>query len=350
MPAKNKAIDIETFLSKSQHTPIIDVRSPSEFKRGHIPGAINIPIFNDDERAAVGTTYVQKGRDLAVEQGLGYVGPNLVRFVKMAKEKAPNNELLVHCWRGGMRSASMAWLFNTADISTYTLVGGYKSYRNYVLKSFDADFKFVILGGMTGSGKTAILKEIENQGQQVIDLEGIANHKGSAFGALGQQPQPTTEHFENILYTQLSKLDTSKHIWLEDESKAIGGVFIPDAFFAQMRQSLVMAIERPKEVRVRRLVEEYAFFNPEELSAAVNRISKRLGGDNTKECLESIESGNIARAIEISLSYYDKTYTYGLSNRTQKPYQIELGDDNPSHDAATIIGKAWDILEGKEKS
>ncbi len=344
MPAKNKAIDIETFLSKSQHTPIIDVRSPSEFKRGHLPGAINIPIFNDDERAAVGTTYVQKGRDLAVEQGLGYVGPKLVQFVKMAKEKAPNNELLVHCWRGGMRSASMAWLFNTADITTYTLVGGYKAYRNYVLKSFEQHYKFVILGGMTGSGKTAILNEIGNQGEQVIDLEGIAHHKGSAFGALGQQPQPTTEHFENILFTLLCKLDATRRIWLEDESKAIGSVFIPDAFFAQMRESPVLAIERPKDVRVKRLVEEYAFFNPSELSAAVNRISKRLGGDNTKACLEGIESGNIARAIEISLSYYDKTYTYGLGNRTQKPIQIELGDDNPSQDAATVISKAESLI------
>lgn len=344
MPAKNKAIDIETFLSKSQHTPIIDVRSPLEFKRGHLPGAINIPIFNDDERAAVGTTYVQKGRDLAVEQGLGYVGPKLVQFVKMAKEKAPNNELLVHCWRGGMRSASMAWLFNTADITTYTLVGGYKAYRNYVLKSFEQHYKFVILGGMTGSGKTAILNEIGNQGEQVIDLEGIAHHKGSAFGALGQQPQPTTEHFENILFTQLCKLDATRRIWLEDESKAIGSVFIPDAFFAQMRESPVLAIERPKDVRVKRLVEEYAFFNPSELSAAVNRISKRLGGDNTKACLEGIESGNIARAIEISLSYYDKTYTYGLGNRTQKPIQIELGDDNPSQDAATVISKAESLI------
>ena len=330
-------INIEEFLNQRFCVPVVDVRSPGEYSRGHIPGAINIPLFSDEERAEVGTLFKQKGRLEAIHRGLDIVGPQMSEKVKMAQEVAKENKLLLYCWRGGMRSSSMSWLFNQVGIETHVLVGGYKSYRRNALKLFERTQEIIILGGMTGSGKTAILKELECIGEQVIDLEGLAQHKGSAFGGIGQKKQPTTEHFENILFDELAKFNPNKRLWLEDESHSIGSVFIPMPLFQQMRQAKTIAIDRPFSVRVNRLMEEYASFPPNDLSLAVERISKRLGGDNAKVSLESIAKGDYRKAIEICLTYYDKTYSYGLQKREIKPIVIELEEDNPHENAKRII-------------
>ena len=226
-----KELDILQFLTLAETIPVIDVRSPAEFEKGHIPGAFNIPLFNNEERAIVGTLYKQKGKNEAVLAGLDIVGPKMSSLVSEARKISVNNEVLVHCWRGGMRSGSFCWLLNTVGIKASTLKKGYKAYRNHVLQSFEKPFQIIILGGETGSGKTEILKYIREEGEQVIDLEGIAHHKGSSFGAIGQEPQPRPEQFENDLALQWNKLDPSKRIWLEDESKNIGRVFITDSLW-----------------------------------------------------------------------------------------------------------------------
>ncbi|HOP03271.1 MAG TPA: tRNA 2-selenouridine(34) synthase MnmH [Tenuifilaceae bacterium] len=330
-------ISIDKFLEFRSSIPVVDVRSPGEYHRGHIPGAVNIPLFNDDERAEVGTIYKQKGRLSAIHRGLDIIGPQMSEKVRLAHEVACNNKLMVYCWRGGMRSSSMSWLFNQVGIETRVLVGGYKSFRRTAQKQFELPFKIIVLGGMTGSGKTAILNELVSMDEQVIDLEGLAHHKGSAFGGIGQQKQPTTEHFENKLFDELFKIDTNQWLWLEDESHSIGSVFIPLPLFQQMRQAKTIAIERPFSVRVDRLVEEYAYFPPNELSQAVSRITKRLGGDNAKVSLESIERGDYRKAIEICLKYYDKTYQYGLDKRDVKPTTIQLDEDDPTENAKKLI-------------
>jgi tRNA 2-selenouridine synthase len=334
----NSNIDIEQFLELSETTPIIDVRAPVEYNHAHIPGAYNIPLFSDEEREKVGTLYKKTGRDEAILLGLELVGLKLGDLVRSAKKISRENKILVHCWRGGMRSSSMAWLLNTAGIETKVLNGGYKTYRRYVKSQFEKKAKLAILGGMTGSGKTEILKHLHQNGQQFIDLEKLANHKGSAFGALGQEEQCSTEQFENLLFQQWIKLDLSKVTWLEDESQAIGRIRIPEEIYNQIRESALIQIIIPKQLRINRLNEEYGSFEHDLLINSIERIKKRLGGLNTNLATEAIHNQDIKKAIDISLAYYDKAYLFGLSKRTKESiYDLPLDGIDPKINAQKVL-------------
>jgi tRNA 2-selenouridine synthase len=311
-------VNIEQFLGLSKTIPVIDVRSPSEFQKGHVPGAINIPLFSDEERAKVGTLYVQKGREDAFLLGFEIAGPKLKQFCIEALEIATDKKLLVHCWRGGMRSSSMAWLFDQTGIETFVLKGGYKSFRRHVLETFSNPPEFIVLGGMTGSGKTQILQEIKKGGEQVIDLEAMAHHKGSAFGGLGQAPQPTQEQFENNLFSETKSIDYSLSVWVEDESIAIGKIQLPKAWFEKMKQSRVICVEVNKETRLKRLVNEYSGFPHDLLAQSIKKIEKRLGYDCTKAALEALSRGDYYKVSDITLYYYDKAYRNQLDNRPQE--------------------------------
>jgi tRNA 2-selenouridine synthase len=308
-------LNISAFLDLAVSVPVVDVRSPSEFSIGHIPGAFNIPLFDDKERESVGIKYKKKGRREAILKGLQLTGPKMYLKLEEALKLAKENRLLVHCWRGGMRSEAMAWLFSLGDIDTKILDGGYKSYRHYVLEKLSEKRKYIILGGLTGSGKTEMLKTLKNTGYQVIDLEGIACHKGSAFGSLGQPDQPTSEHFANLLFHEIEKTDKNKFVWFEDESKNIGTVFMPDEFYLRLQESPVIAIIMTVQTRMPRLIKEYSAYPKEELISSIKKISKRLGGDNTKVAIAELEANSLTRAIEITLNYYDKTYMYGLKRK-----------------------------------
>ncbi|CCH56165.1 tRNA 2-selenouridine synthase [Fibrisoma limi BUZ 3] len=309
---------IDEFLGMAQSLPVIDVRSPGEFAHAHIPGAVNIPLFDNDERAQVGTRYKQAGKDAAVLLGLDLVGSKLARFVKESKKLNPKTgEVLVHCWRGGMRSGSFAWLLDTAGLTASTLVGGYKTYRNTVLAALAEPRQLIILGGKTGSGKTDILKELARQGEQVIDLEGLAHHKGSSYGAIGQPPQPSSEQFENLIYREWRTLDPARRIWLEDESRNVGTCFIPLPLWLQMRSAPVAFVDVPKEVRIQRLVQEYAGIDHNLLVEATERIRKRLGNQITQQALDALARHDYAHVADLTLAYYDKAYLHGLSQRDQ---------------------------------
>lgn len=318
MPDK---LSTEAFLEAAKQFPLLDVRSPSEYKRAHIPGAISFPIFDDDQRARIGTTYKQVGKDQAIELGLEIVGPQLSQWVKMAKKLAVDHTILVHCWRGGMRSGSMAWLFETAGLTVKLLEGGYKAYRNYVLCEFDRKIPFIVLGGKTGSGKTAILLEMQKRGAQVIDLEGIAHHRGSAFGHLGLEPQPMSEYFENIVVAQLRQMDYSKPIWIEDESRNIGQVYMPLGLYTQLRAAPLLFLDIAAEYRLPYLVKVYAHYPKEDLAFAVGKIKKRLGGDLYKNAIDALEVNDFSQVAAITLQYYDKAYVHGLHQRL--PEQIQ---------------------------
>jgi tRNA 2-selenouridine synthase len=333
-----KHIDIEEFLELSENIPIVDVRSPKEYDHARIPGAFNIPLFDDKEREKVGTLYKQKGRDEAILCGLELVGPKLGNLVREAKKLSTDNKILVHCWRGGMRSGSMAWLLGTAGMDVKVLNGGYKTYRRHVKSLFQKQANIVILGGMTGSGKTEILAELNELGEQVVDLEGLANHKGSAFGALGQEEQCSTEQFENLLFNEWKKLDLEKPVWLEDESQAIGKIRIPEEVFVQIRENHLINVIIPKELRIQRLLKEYGNFDKELLVSSVLKIKKRLGGLNTAIAIDSINNQQIDKAIDFSLTYYDKAYQYGLSKRNQdKILNLELKQIDPKENASIIL-------------
>jgi tRNA 2-selenouridine synthase len=345
-------LHIEEFLKRSKDALVIDVRSPGEYHHAHIPGAINVPLFTDEERKVVGTAYKQVSRKEAIKIGLDYFGPKMKGIVEQVEELIGNKQnaiskgdncqlpldncLFIHCWRGGMRSGAIAWLLNLYGFKVNTLAGGYKAYRNYVFQTFEQPFPLKILGGFTGSGKTELLKQLEKEGEVIIDLETIASHKGSAFGNINMPEQPSQEMFENILAEELwkkslpidqqdSPLTTHNSlIWLEDESQRIGHVNIPAAFWKTMRNSPVFFLEVPFEQRLDHITEEYCHFDKERLLNAIERISKRLGGLNTNLAKEALEQDNFKECFCILLKYYDKHYLKGLHNRENLPALLQI--------------------------
>jgi tRNA 2-selenouridine synthase len=332
--------DIIRFLKLAENIPVIDVRSPLEFEAGHIPGAFNIPLFDNAERAIVGTKYQKEGRIPAIIEGLKLSGTSMYYKLEQALQKADKGKLLVHCWRGGMRSEAMAWLFSLGGVETKVLEGGYRAYRHHVLSTLSGKRKIIILGGMTGSGKTQILSILKNRGQQVIDLEGLANHKGSAFGSLGQLPQPSTEQFVNDLFTRWHNLQ-DPHVWIEDESRNIGTVFLPESFYLNMQEAVTIVLIMDIKTRLPRLMEEYSNYPADLLKTSVNKISKRLGGDRTKDAIAAIDSGNIAKAIEISLHYYDKAYQFSLKKKNPKNMIfVDTGTDDIGVNATKVLEAA----------
>jgi tRNA 2-selenouridine synthase len=315
-------IRIDEFLEMAGKYPVLDVRSPGEYTHAHIPGAYNLPLFSDEERKVVGTMYKQEGREQAVKTGLDYFGVKMRKMVEDVEEiirshrfPIPGNTVLVHCWRGGMRSAGVAWLLDLYGFEVYTLVGGYKAFRNWVLQQFEKPYHFKMIGGYTGSGKTHVLKELGLANHSIVDLEGIAYHKGSAFGDLGEKKQPTQEMFENTLGLELNAIGENKDIWVEDESRRIGNINLPLALWATMRRSPVFFLEVPFEERLNYITEEYGKFKKEELINATVRIRKRLGGLNTKNAVSYLLEGNCKEAFRILLNYYDKFYEHGLHDR-----------------------------------
>ena len=332
------------FLELSETIQIADVRSPSEFNFGHIPGAVNIPLFDDKEREAVGTKFKKEGRVPAIIEGLKNTGPAMVSKLEQGLKIANKGKLLVHCWRGGMRSEAMAWLFSLGDLEIYILDGGYKSYRRYILESFSEKRKMIVLGGMTGSSKTHILRYLKSAGQQILDLERLANHKGSAFGALGQPPQPTTEQFGNLLFNDWKQLNRELPFWVEDESRNIGSVFMPDTFYHNMQEMPAIVLIMDVKSRLPRLLKEYSTYPAESLKLSVLKISKRLGGDKTRDAINAVETGDFAKAIEIVLYYYDKAYQFGLKKKNNKNIiYVRTDSDNIESNAMKVLEAARTI-------
>ena len=331
-------LHIDDFLDKSHLVPVIDVRSPAEFDKGHIPGALNLPLFTNEERSIVGTLYLQKGSTEAMRKGLELIGPKMKEFADTAINIAPGKEAIIHCWRGGMRSNSMAWLLNTIGIKTETLEGGYKSYRRYAHANFARPVKLIVIGGMTGSGKTEVLEALESLGKQVIHLELLAKHKGSVFGSFGMPEQPTTEQFENDLFARLRQLNFEEPVYVEDESLAIGRVFIPQPFFKQMSLARCFNLVVPLERRIPQLVDAYTGGNNEFLVAGVKRLEKRLGFANAALMIEQIENGQMKDAVEIVLRYYDKVYARSIGQLKRKDVMdIFVNSENSNEIALKII-------------
>jgi len=310
-------LSAKVFLEKSKTIPVIDVRTPKEFDEGHIPGAINIPIFTNEERVVIGTLYKNSGKESAVMRGLKFVGPKMYDFVAEAKKhiQGKNKSILIHCWRGGMRSASMAWLFNTAGLNADILEGGYKAYRSYIREDFATPKKLIVLGGYTGSGKTELLHKLREKGEQILDLEGVANHKGSVYGGLGQAPQPTNEQYENNLWVEWENFNSEKPVWVEDESRSVGSVGINAPLYNQMFNSQVIFVRIPIEVRIKRLVNEYACFSKKDLLELSTRIVKKLGGNNLKDLTEALDKSDFDTVTAITLRYYDRAYEKGLAKK-----------------------------------
>lgn len=292
---------------------LFDVRSPKEFAKGHIPCAVNLPLFSDQEREDVGKQYKKKGKEKAIELGLKIVGPKLSRLALLAKEKSVGKCSKIYCWRGGMRSASVGWLLDLMGKNTLTLKGGYKSFRKWVSKIFHKTYKIYIIGGMAGSGKTRILRTLHSMGEQVLDLESLAKHRGSSYGSLGKQP--TNEQFENNLALQWISFDSLRPIWIENESRTIGSCVIPEPLFEKMRTAKLIQIEIPLNERLRNLRDDYKNCSADFLLQATESLCKRLGGLRTNQIKRAVLGEDYMDAYKIALEYYDKAYYYDLKRK-----------------------------------
>lgn len=333
-------IDVATFLLFSRNSLVLDVRSPSEFSQARYPGAYSLPLFTDEERKVVGTAYKQESKEKAIKIGLDYFGPKMRAMVEEVETLTQNGnkKILVHCWRGGMRSGGVAWLLDLYGFEVYQLTGGYKAYRNWVLRQLENPYDLKILSGNTGSGKTPLLHDLEKSGMQMVDLEALASHKGSALGGINQAPQPSQEMFENLLAEKLSSKNTEKTILLEDESQRIGNLNIPNVLWQKMKESDLIYLQIPFDERLKYLVEEYGKLPIEELKNAILRIQKRLGGLETKNAIQHLEDQNLSGCFGILLRYYDKWYEKGLNSKEKgEIIKIEGESVNVELNAKKII-------------
>ena len=334
-------IPLSEFLPGAAEVPILDVRAPVEYAQGHIPGAVSFPLFSDEERARIGTTYKQISQDRAVLLGLDFFGPKMSQLVKLAQKVAPHKQVRVHCWRGGMRSGAVQWLLELAGFEVRLLDKGYKDYRRGVLAMLEHPRPLWVLGGLTGSGKTDVLHQLAAQGQPVLDLEGLAHHKGSAFGSIGQPAQPTQEQFENNLAAALEKLPGTAPVWVEDESRTIGAVHLTGRMYEQMRRAPLLLLEIPREVRVQKLAEEYGRHDPGALAASIQRNRKRLGGVATREPLAANGHDDMPKMVSLVLDYYDRTYLHGLEDR---PFvRVASATADPVENAALVLRAAQNL-------
>jgi tRNA 2-selenouridine synthase len=241
------------------------------------------------------------------------------------------SELLVYCWRGGMRSSNFCQFAHMSRIKTHALEGGYKAYRQLATDIFKKPYQFIVIGGYTGSGKSEVLRELSTYGEQIIDLEKLASHRGSAFGGLMMPPQPSTEQFQNHLFEEVMKLDVGKRIWIEDESLSVGRIFLPNDLWTQLNSGPVVELGVDKSVRIERLVVEYGGAEKMEFLDAMTKIKKKLGGQHFNAAREQYLNGDLTATIDLLLNYYDKAYTFALQRKKDRIKHYSTWDGKNVH-------------------
>lgn len=318
-----RSLEIDEFIAAvPMGATILDVRSPKEFAQGHMPGAINLPLLNDIERHEVGLTYKNQGNHAAVKLGFRLTGYKFIDYIETAEQYARGGLIYVYCWRGGLRSNTMAWLLASAGMQVMLLKGGYKQYRNWCLERFRIPLPLVAISGKTGAGKTELLQALGEQGAAVIDLEALALHRGSAFGGLGLGTQPTQEAFENMLAMRLWEVASNERVWVENESRFIGKLRIPDHFFVQLKRCPLVTVERDVMERAKRILAEYGSFSESLLIEKTKSITKRMGGDRVKMSVSALESGDRLGWVLPLLDYYDRNYEHSIQSRVGKEEHV----------------------------
>jgi len=309
----------------AQFDCIIDVRSPAEFAVDHIPGAINCPVLNDEERIQVGTMYKQIGSFEAKRLGAGLIAMNIGRqletkFQQQGKSWRP----LIYCWRGGNRSGSMALIFSKIGWPVAQLQGGYKAYRQHVNASIPelaTKTRWRVLCGTTGSGKSRLLNTLASLGEQVLDLEQLAQHRGSVLGDIPAEKQPSQKMFESRIWNVLKHADHERAIYVEAESKKVGNLRVPDAIMSMMRESDCVSIAMPMSERVNLLMEEYAHFveDPQQLNHQLNFLSHLHGNEKINTWKKQALNGHITHVVQSLLEeHYDPAYTKSITRNFSK--------------------------------
>jgi tRNA 2-selenouridine synthase len=319
-----KALSIEEALSHAGSYVWVDVRSESEYARAQIPGSVNLPLLNDEARAAVGTTYKQQGREAAVQLGLRLIGPDFETYYQslMAVAKSHNKKCLFYCWRGGLRSQIASTLVQWGGLPVCMIQGGYRSFRNWAFDTLAAPRNYIVISGHTGTGKTEILHLLKAQGESVLDLEGLANHKGSALGGLGLPPQPKNEQFENLIAYTLGSFPLNQPVYVENESRMIGQCAVPNGVWEGMQTADFIEVSIDLETRIDRILHEYGSFPVENLIEQTQKLRKRLGGQHEQAAVEALQQGDFRKWVELLLVYYDKSYTHFLEKNAKQSQKL----------------------------
>lgn len=341
-------ISIDELWELRELIPLVDARSENEFQQSNIPGSVNLPILTNEERIKVGTLYKEEGALKATIKGFELVGPRFYQIQESAIKNFPNKKVLVYCWRGGMRSQILSWLLRMIGFQVYRLKGGYKAYRSFTFQLVRTDWNLIVLGGKTGVGKTRLLNALAAHGEQILDLEAIANHRGSAFGGIGQKPQPSVEHFENLMAEELRHKDPDQALWLENESQRIGKIVINAKFFECMERAPLLDIKKSHQERIDLIIEEYSTLPKEELIAAVTRLKKKLGGLRTTQAIEDIINDHHESWISNMLIYYDKSYQFDLEKHNPKMTQSVDLEGLSIEESCQLLLKNKNHLNGKQ--
>jgi tRNA 2-selenouridine synthase len=337
-----REIDAEN-LKTLRNQVIIDVRSPCEFEVERIPTAINIPLLTDSERAKVGTVYAQRGEVVARRLGLKFIAPKIPEIVdRIVELKHRDTSLVIHCWRGGLRSEAVASFLSIVGIDCWRLSGGYKSWRNMVLKEFERDqylFDPVILQGRTGTGKTELLHLLEKSGAQILDLEGLAHHRGSLFGELGLDGQPTQKNFDGALWKRLQDVHEGP-LFIEAEGRKIGNLNLPEFVMRRINTGKCILVTSTTSTRVDRLLRSYLPETNVDLVAKAKQIlpllTAKLGKQMILELNEYADRGEFSELVEkLLVNYYDPLYDGHILK--QQPYALEVCSDHLETAAAAIM-------------
>ncbi|MDX2494819.1 MAG: tRNA 2-selenouridine(34) synthase MnmH, partial [Desulfuromusa sp.] len=315
-----ETIELEKALEqKHKGALIIDVRTPAEFDETTIPGAVNVPIFSNEERVQVGTLFKQQGRKDARKLGVQLVAPKIPLLMEQVENlrRGHSGPVVVFCWRGGMRSLAMTSFMNLAGIPAQQLLGGHKGFRRKVLDYFEQQQwpPVFVLRGLTGVGKTRVLHQLEEMDYPVVDLEGLANHRGSAFGALGLEPQPAQKKFDSLLWDRFEQLKDKPYLVTEGESLHIGRVMVPKSFHQAMQVQTSLWLTAPMDVRTQIILEDYPALDQlrEQFEKPINALKERLGGKVVTEFLKLLDLGQWDRLVrELMVRYYDPLYLHTL--------------------------------------
>lgn len=309
-------MELYEYLKNKDSYVTIDVRSEGEYQCGHIPGAANVPLLENENRKKVGIAYKTNGPYAAVLLGYELVSPQFKSYIKQINKLSEGKPIAVYCARGGLRSSITLQLLKNAGLNAVKINGGYKQFRRWTAEVFKVRKQIYIYGGYTGSRKTEKLLEMKARGFQVIDLEGLANHRGSAFGGIGMDEQPSVEQFENLLAFEWMKIRSDLPVWIEDESRSIGRVYIPEAIYKQMREASLFKIVVPFQDRVSYIVDTYGRLDKTSLAQATRQIARRLGGKRTSQALEALQEDRLSDWAELLLAYYDDQYHFGNGKRS----------------------------------
>ncbi|AGL01322.1 tRNA 2-selenouridine(34) synthase MnmH [Desulfoscipio gibsoniae] len=334
-------VDIYQALHELADVPVVDLRSPGEYGEATIPGAFNIPLLDNIERALVGTVHKNQGPDKARELAMEIVAPRLPVFVKSFQKIAQYKKVMIFCWRGGDRSHFAGSILDAMGFKVYRILGGFKAYRRLVtayLGEENLPLRAVVVHGLTGVGKTDLLLALKDMGHPVLDLEGLAKHRGSVFGKIGQPPSPGQKMFEALIERALRRAEKYGIFLVECESRRLGNLYVPDSVLNTMQKGHRVLLYAPFNTRVQRIMRDYALGGPGNLSAlqdAVVRLTKYLGKTKVNELNQRLAMGNFREVFGFLLGeYYDPLYKY--PDGPSKDYDLSVNTQN-MHDAVQRV-------------